>query len=651
MATGLEAAATLISIIGFSAQAFDGCVKAFVLLSTARNLGKDADVLRCMIDWEQLRLVQWAEKVNLHHPRNSDKSIDWRLVQTTLGHLKDLLGDVRVLKARYGLILEDDIESVDSGEKLIVGDNKKNSTSDRFRNLFVHQGTADPASPSLSSKVINSKNSVAKRLRWAAIDKRSLELLLSDISHLTQRLYDTTNAAVQAQILSSVTTLLKEAASWSQSSPDLQLVKDLARQTPQVQDIEIQPSLQKRYDKLLLQAVHDNDILRTESLIDEGASANALDQVGWPALVHSAQDGKLQMCEMLLRRGADPTLTTTSQMGKRLPQHFAAEAGQVEVLRLLLGQEGVTASTHDYLDLTALHYAAKACSDTCVKLLLEQEGIEVDNEDRDGRTPLMWALGGASLGRENATSIIRRLLAFPEVNPNQTLRGHGQSPLWMAVVIIDTVVMEMLLVRPDLDINQRAREGETAVYRATRWHKHEILQMLLAKGVDVNIPNGEGRTPLSVAAMEGNESGMRLLLDRVGIERDRPELCGKNPLIHAAQAGHVKCVRLLLESGVNPHFTDETNGTTALSYAAAKGHKVVVRALLKAGSFIDHQDNHGNTPLAVAVVKENTSVVRLLLDSKADPYRADEDDETPLDKARDMKSKEILAIFQEVLKI
>ena len=59
MATDIEAvraAKILVSTIGFSAQIFDGCVKYFVLLSTAHNLGRDADVLRSMLDWEQFRL-------------------------------------------------------------------------------------------------------------------------------------------------------------------------------------------------------------------------------------------------------------------------------------------------------------------------------------------------------------------------------------------------------------------------------------------------------------------------------------------------------------------------------------------------------------------------------------------------------------------
>ncbi|KAI4241143.1 MAG: hypothetical protein LQ352_007495 [Teloschistes flavicans] len=654
MATGLEAAATLISLIGFSAQTFDGCVKAFVLLSTARNLGKDAEILRCMIDWQQLRLTQWAEKVNLHDPAGADKNLDWSLIKTTLGHLRDLLGDVGVLKARYGLILENDVAAVNGRENITRDDSISTSSSTapaRFRNLFLSQGAANPASVSASAKVIHSKNNVVKRLRWAALDKKNLERLLLDASHLTQRLYDATDAAVQTQILSSVTALLNNAASWSRSAPDLQLVNDLVRQTPQVEQNRIQSSIRKRYDDLLLQAVHNNDVLCAESLVDEGASVNATDQVGWPALVHSVKDGKVEMCEMLLRRGADPLLTTTPQTGKRLPQHFAAQEGQVEILSALLERQGVFASAHDYLDSTALHYAAKSGSDACVKLLLAQEGIEVDNEDRDGWTPLMCAMGRASLGKENATSIIRRLLTFSEINANQTLRKHGQFPLWMAATIDDAAVMEMLLARHEIDIDQRAREGETAVYRAARWSRDATLQMLIASGADINIPNGTGQTPLSIAANKGNESGIRFLLAQRGIERDRPDSTDKTPLIHAAQMGHIKCIRLLLGSGVTVESRDREYKRTALSWAALNGHKVVVKALVKAEANLNHQDVRGSTPLALAAECGHETVVRILLESKANPDLADENEETPFEKARDQKMSGIVDLFNEILRM
>lgn len=100
--SGVEGIATAVSIIGFSAQIFDGCVKGFVLLSTANNLGRDADVFRCMLDWEQFRLEQWAEKVGLSNPSTADPSLDWSLIESTLEHIKNLTSDTAVLKKKYG---------------------------------------------------------------------------------------------------------------------------------------------------------------------------------------------------------------------------------------------------------------------------------------------------------------------------------------------------------------------------------------------------------------------------------------------------------------------------------------------------------------------------------------------------------------------
>ena len=105
MATGVEAAATVVSILGFSAQIFDGCVKGFVLLSSARNLGRDADIFRCMLDWEQFRLEQWAERVHHFDPDKADLSLDWRLIETTLEHINNLLNDTSSLKRKYSLNL------------------------------------------------------------------------------------------------------------------------------------------------------------------------------------------------------------------------------------------------------------------------------------------------------------------------------------------------------------------------------------------------------------------------------------------------------------------------------------------------------------------------------------------------------------------
>ena len=136
MATGLEAvgaAATLVSIIGFSFQIFDGCIKGFVLLSTAGNLGRDADIFRSMLDWEQFRLEQWAERVNLQDPSHADMLMDWKLVADTLQHLEHLTNDSKLLKDKYNLVLLDRAPPL---MKLSTESDEEKASTSRFKRLF-----------------------------------------------------------------------------------------------------------------------------------------------------------------------------------------------------------------------------------------------------------------------------------------------------------------------------------------------------------------------------------------------------------------------------------------------------------------------------------------------------------------------------------
>ncbi|KAG9772982.1 hypothetical protein KCU88_g5955, partial [Aureobasidium melanogenum] len=56
---------TVLAIASLSFQVFGGCVKGFVLLSRAHNLGKDASLLQTMLNLEEYRFIQWARAVGL----------------------------------------------------------------------------------------------------------------------------------------------------------------------------------------------------------------------------------------------------------------------------------------------------------------------------------------------------------------------------------------------------------------------------------------------------------------------------------------------------------------------------------------------------------------------------------------------------------
>ena len=148
MMSGVEGIATAVSIIGFSAQIFDGCVKGFVLLSTANNLGRDADVFRCMLDWEQFRLEQWAEKIGLSNPSTADPSLDWNLIESTLEHIKNLTNDTAVLKKKYGLILCEDTDSA-----TLVESSNNTTRANTFRSFKKLFAQPDKTSSTAAAKV------------------------------------------------------------------------------------------------------------------------------------------------------------------------------------------------------------------------------------------------------------------------------------------------------------------------------------------------------------------------------------------------------------------------------------------------------------------------------------------------------------------
>ena len=93
----------------------------------------------------------------------------------------------------------------------------------------------------------------------------------------------------------------------------------------------------------------------------------------------------------------------------------------------------------------------------------------------------------------------------------------------------------------------------------------------VAKGANVNIANGDGRTALMRSSKRGYEDIVRFLLDNGADPRARDKN-NKTALMTAAKKGHLNICRLLVHAGadVNSH---DNKGRTALMRAAFLGEK------------------------------------------------------------------------------
>jgi ankyrin repeat protein len=142
----------------------------------------------------------------------------------------------------------------------------------------------------------------------------------------------------------------------------------------------------------------------------------------------------------------------------------------------------------------------------------------------------------------------------------------------------------------------------------------ERVRNLVSLGEDVDQTDGDGYTPLFIAAKKAHKDVVELLLTVGKASVDKADEDGTTPLVIAAEKGHSGVVELLLTVGKATVDRADENGTTPLLIAAEYGHKDVVELLLTAGkASVDQADVDGTTPLFIAAKKGHKDVVELLL--------------------------------------
>ncbi|KAJ5408197.1 hypothetical protein N7509_002080 [Penicillium cosmopolitanum] len=116
------------------------------------------------------------------------------------------------------------------------------------------------------------------------------------------------------------------------------------------------------------------------------------------------------------------------------------------------------------------------------------------------------------------------------------------------------------------------------------------------------------------AAKAGSEFETQQLL-AAGVNPDLPNIHGATPLWQAAARGHVAIVRALLDTGrVDVHSQTET-GRTSLFIASQHGWSAVVALLLEAGANPCTRDRYGETAILVARETNQETVLALLEDA------------------------------------
>lgn len=176
--------------------------------------------------------------------------------------------------------------------------------------------------------------------------------------------------------------------------------------------------------------------------------------------------------------------------------------------------------------------------------------------------------------------IIFKIFAYLFIALGFSLANAGSYEDFFTAVIRDDGATITRLVGRGFDPNSLDPTGQTALHLALRADSASVVEALLAApGIDVNVANSSGETPLMMAALKGQlERCQQLLARGAAVNKS-----GWTPLHYAATGPAPTIVQLLIDKGARIE-APSPNRSTPLMMAAGYGAEANVDVLLGRGA-------------------------------------------------------------------
>lgn len=174
------------------------------------------------------------------------------------------------------------------------------------------------------------------------------------------------------------------------------------------------------------------------------------------------------------------------------------------------------------------------------------------------------------------------------------------------------------LCEAGVDVNLCNRKGVTPISAAAHGGQVEIMKHLIRSGALVNAVNASGSASLIQAAHFGHHEAVELLLDN-DANPDFANSKGTTALMRAAQEGYDQICKMLLESRMGVHVNRKNyEGMNALMLGSQRGHAKAVKVLISFNAFMDERTSQGSTALMLACKRGHEEVVKVLISMGAE---------------------------------
>ncbi len=247
-----------------------------------------------------------------------------------------------------------------------------------------------------------------------------------------------------------------------------------------------------------------------EFLLANGAEVNAKDKEGMTPLHCAATASPIDssellkgVAELLLDNGAEVNAEDKSGF---TPLILAAWSGDKDVAELLLAR-GADVDAKDDRGRTSLHGALMTGYKDLVEVLLANKA-DVNSKDNSGETPLHVAAAQGNKDANNVRGLLEAMGAHPNDKVAEVMQRNGDGADVHAKDIHgkpvgDKTFAELLAAG---GLNADDTKGNS------------MVELLLAKGADVNAKDDGGETPLDAAVNNGHKDVAELLRQHGGHE-------------------------------------------------------------------------------------------------------------------------------------